>query len=285
MAASIYSKALSDRIQDLKTLLLQGNRVLEEVRSLVENISYQLENNLQSIPDEVLLDAHHVRLAAPIHNPQKIIAIGLNYRDHCEENGLTPPEFPITFAKYPSAIIGPDEPIVWPPEISQKVDYEAEFAVVIGRTARYVSEKQAMDYVAGYTIINDVSARDVQFADGQWVRAKSLDTFCPMGPALVTCDEIPDPHCLELKCIVNGKILQQSNTRYLIFGVAYLVSYLSKSFTLFPGDIISTGTPGGVGYYRKPQVFLKPGDSVTIEIDKLGQLTNPVEKWRPPLAG
>lgn len=280
-AASIFPTILSSPVDDMISLLWEGEAAIREVRNLVEHIAGRLQNSVPSIPEEVLLRRQNVKLAAPIHNPQKIIAVGLNYRDHCEENNLDPPQFPVTFAKYPSAIIGPDEKITWPPDVTQQVDYEAEFAIVIGKKARYISEDEAMEHVAGYTILNDVSARDLQFADGQWVRAKSLDTFCPLGPALVTKDEIPDPHNLDLKCIVNGKTVQHSNTRHLIFGTSYLVSYLSKCFTLYPGDIISTGTPGGVGYYQKPQLFLKPGDTVTIEIEKLGQLTNSVDQWLP----
>ena len=277
--ASIYPDELQSPIEDMISLLRQGDKAMAAVRKLVEDITSKARENSGHIPAGVLVNRNEVRLAAPIHNPQKVIAVGLNYRDHCEENNLEPPAFPVTFAKYPSAIIGPDDAITWHPEVTQQVDYEAEFAFVIGKKARCVSEESAMDYVTGYTIVNDVSARDAQFADGQWVRAKSLDTFCPMGPALVTKDEFPDPPHLDIKCLVNGKTLQQSNTSHLIFGVSYLVSFLSKSFTLYPGDVISTGTPGGVGYYQKPQLFLKAGDQVTVEIERLGKLTNRVVAW------
>lgn len=255
-------------------LLQQGDVALQAVKNLIARIHGKREKL-----EGLMVKKAATRLTAPIHNPQKIIAIGLNYRDHCEENNLEVPKFPVTFAKHPSAIIGPEEPITWPPDLTQQVDYEAEFAFVMGKKARCVPEVDALDYVAGYTIVNDVSARDLQFAEGQWVRAKSLDTFCPLGPVIVTREEIPDPHSLEITCEVNGTILQHSNTRHLIFGVAYLVSYLSKSFTLYPGDIVTTGTPGGVGYYQQPQLFLKPGDVVKVEIEKIGALVNPVVAW------
>lgn len=217
-----------------------------------------------------------VRLGAPIAEPQKIIAIGLNYSDHCREQGLEPPKEPVIFAKYPSAIIGPDEPITWPAELTEQVDYEAELAVVIGRRAEAVSEARAFEYIAGYTILNDITARDLQFKDKQWVRAKSLDSFCPLGPALVSKDEVEDPHRLKIRCYLNGELMQDSTTANLIFDIPYLVSFLSRAFTLFPGDIIATGTPGGVGVFRCPQVFLKAGDLVEAEIERLGILRNPV---------
>ena len=217
-----------------------------------------------------------VRLAPPLANPSKIICVGLNYHDHCREQNIKVPDRPILFAKFPSSIIGPGDEITWPPEASRKVDHEAELAVIIGREGRHIPIDQAYDYVAGYTIVNDVSARDVQFADGQWVRGKSFDTFCPMGPYLLTADEVPDPHTLNIRCWVNGELRQDSNTRELIFKVPDLLAYISKTCTLMPGDILSTGTPGGVGVFRDPQVFLKTGDLVEIEIDKLGRLRNRV---------
>jgi 2-keto-4-pentenoate hydratase/2-oxohepta-3-ene-1,7-dioic acid hydratase in catechol pathway len=275
-AAFAYPEKLRSPIDSIISLLRQGDKAMNDVRAVVDALSLTITAHSQSIPEGVVLGRSSVKLAAPILNPQKIIGVGLNYRDHCEENNLEPPHSPITFAKYPSAIIGPEEAISLHPEETQQVDYEAEFAVVIGRQARRVSEHEAMDYVAGYTIVNDVSARDIQFAEKQWVRAKSLDTFCPLGPVLVTKDEVPDPHSLDITCILNGKVVQHSNTKHLLFGVASLVSFLSRSITLLPGDIISTGTPGGVGYYRKPQLFLKPGDIVQVEIERIGILSNPV---------
>jgi 2-keto-4-pentenoate hydratase/2-oxohepta-3-ene-1,7-dioic acid hydratase in catechol pathway len=215
-----------------------------------------------------------VTLLAPVPNPSKIVAIGLNYMDHCREQNIKPPEAPIIFAKFPSAIVGPGAAIRWDPALTGQVDYEVELAVVMGRAARRVSAAEALDYVAGYTICNDVSARDLQFGDRQWVRSKSLDTFCPLGPWLVTQDEIPDPHNLSLRCAVNDEVLQDSTTAEMIWGVHQLIEFISRAFTLLPGDVIATGTPDGVGVFRSPQVFLKDGDVVTLQIEGLGQLTN-----------
>lgn len=215
-------------------------------------------------------------LAAPIDNPSKIVAIGLNYIDHAKESKMDLPTTPLVFAKFSSSITGPSDPIVIPHHLTKEVDYEAELGVVIGRRARNVHKEKALDYVFGYTVINDVSARDLQFADKQWVRAKSLDTFCPMGPVIVTADEIPDPQNLDLGCDVNGVKLQHNNTSNMIFGVAELISSLSHSFTLQPGDVIATGTPSGVGFSRKPPVFLKHGDLVRTWIKGIGELLNSV---------
>lgn len=277
-AAIAYPDKLLSPVESIISLLRQGNRTMKEVRTLVDYLSGEIIARSESLPQGVVLKRNDVRLAAPILDPQKIIAVGLNYRDHCIENNLEPPKSPIIFAKYPSAIIGDEEAIVLDEEVARQIDYEAEFAFVMGKRAQRVSEQDAMDYVAGYTIVNDVSARDLQFAEGQWVRAKSLDTFCPLGPALVTKDEVPDPHNLDVRCILNGRVVQYSNTKHLIFGVPYLVSFLSRGITLLPGDIISTGTPGGVGYHRKPQLFLKTGDTVRVEIEHIGILSNTVRQ-------
>jgi 2-keto-4-pentenoate hydratase/2-oxohepta-3-ene-1,7-dioic acid hydratase in catechol pathway len=220
------------------------------------------------------LNLAEVKLLAPIANPSKVVAIGLNYMDHCREQKVEPPKAPLIFAKFPSAIIGPREAIRWNPALTSQVDYEAELAVVMGQTARNVSEAEALDYVAGYTICHDVSARDLQFGDGQWVRGKSLDTFCPLGPYLVTRDEIPDPHNLAIRCTINETVLQDSNTQEMIFRIPDLIAYISRAFTLLPGDIITTGTPDGVGVFRSPKIFLKDGDIATIEVEGLGQLVN-----------
>jgi 2-keto-4-pentenoate hydratase/2-oxohepta-3-ene-1,7-dioic acid hydratase in catechol pathway len=202
------------------------------------------------------------------------VAIGLNYMDHCREQNIEPPEAPIIFAKFPNAVVGPGAVIRWDPALTQQVDYEVELGVVMGRTARRVPAADALDYVAGYTICNDVSARDLQFGDRQWVRGKSLDTFCPLGPWLVTRDEIPDPHDLSIRCTVNGQVMQDSTTAEMIFGVTTLIEFISRAFSLLPGDVIATGTPDGVGVFRSPQVFMKDGDVVTLEVEGLGQLTN-----------
>ncbi len=215
-----------------------------------------------------------VKLLNPVARPGKIVAIGLNYLDHCEETGMAVPERPLIFTKFTTSIIGPGDDIVWSEDLSSEVDYEAELAVVIGKTCRHVSEEEALDYVLGYTAANDVSARDLQLGDGQWIRGKSLDTFCPMGPALVTADEIPDPQNLAIKCILNGKAMQDSNTGVMVFGVAELISFCSQSFTLEPGDVILTGTPHGVGMGFKPPIWLKDGDVVVIDIEGIGALEN-----------
>ncbi len=217
-----------------------------------------------------------VTLRAPLTAPQKILAIGLNYADHARESGMEPPKAPVTFTKFPNSIIGPGEAIRYRTADSAEVDYEVELAAVIGRRARDVSEADALGYLAGYTVCNDVSARDAQFADGQWVRGKSFDTFCPLGPWLVPADEVPDPQSLGIRCRVNGVALQDSTTKEMIFGVAELVSYLSRFLTLEPGDIIATGTPFGVGFARTPPVYLLDGDVVECEVDGIGTLTNPV---------
>jgi 2-keto-4-pentenoate hydratase/2-oxohepta-3-ene-1,7-dioic acid hydratase in catechol pathway len=213
------------------------------------------------------------KLAAPVL-PSKICAIGLNYLDHVLEGGRPIPKSPVLFAKLPSAVIGPGDTICWEPVLSDKIDWEAELAVVIGRTARRVRAADAYDHVFGYTCADDVSARDLQDRDGQWTRAKSLDTFCPLGPWIVTRDEAPDPHSLPIRCTVNGEVVQKSNTDQLIFRVPELIEFLSRAFTLLPGDIILTGTPPGVGHYRNPPRYLQDGDTVMVEIEGIGALVN-----------
>jgi 2-keto-4-pentenoate hydratase/2-oxohepta-3-ene-1,7-dioic acid hydratase in catechol pathway len=208
-----------------------------------------------------------------IERPGKIVAIGLNYHDHARESGMEPPKVPLVFAKFPSSVINHEEQIVIPRRLTQRVDWEVELAVVIGERASHVSEDEALKYVRGYTIGNDVSARDLQFSDGQWVRAKSLDTFCPLGPKLV---ELDDPQNLKLATRVNGETLQDSNTSEMIFGVAELISFCSHNFALEPGDVIMTGTPWGVGEFMEPKRSLKDGDVVECEIEGIGVLRNPV---------
>ncbi|NLE43732.1 MAG: fumarylacetoacetate hydrolase family protein [Chloroflexi bacterium] len=215
-----------------------------------------------------------VRLLPPICNPSKVIAIGLNYMDHCREQGHEPPKTPMIFTKFTTAIIGPDDTISWNPSLTQEVDYEVELAVVMGCRARNVSAADALDFVAGYTVCNDVSARDLQFSDGQWVRGKSLDTFCPLGPWIVTRDEVPDPQTLPIRCTLNGQLVQDSTTAEMIFSVATLIEFSSRAFTLLPGDVIITGTPHGVGVFREPKLFLRDGDIVTVEVEGIGRLTN-----------
>ncbi len=223
-----------------------------------------------------------VRLRAPILNPRKIICLGLNYRDHAQETKAEIPSDPILFSKYPTAIIGPEEPILLP-SVSREVDYEAELTFIIARRGRHIPKAQALDYVAGYTIMHDVSARDYQMRKpgGQWMSGKTFDTFAPLGPALVTQEDIPDPHVLDISCTVSGERLQASNTKHLIFSIPDIVAYCSHIFTLEPGDVIATGTPGGVGFARRPPRFLKDGDVVVIEIQGIGALRNPVRTDAP----
>lgn len=216
-----------------------------------------------------------LNLLAPIPRPGKILAVGRNYRDHAAEEEIAPPVTPLLFAKLPSALTGHRADISWSPEQTVQVDYEAELAVIIGREASDVDVSRALEYVMGYTCLNDVSARDLQEADGQWTRAKGLDTFCPMGPWLVTADEIGDPRQLQVRCRVNGELRQDAPAGDMIHGVAELIAFCSRSFTLEPGDILATGTPGGVGVFRKPPVYLADGDVVEVEIEGIGTLRNP----------
>jgi 5-carboxymethyl-2-hydroxymuconate isomerase len=213
-------------------------------------------------------------LMAPLPRPGKIVAIGRNYREHAAEEGVDPPAAPLIFSKWPSCVIGSGEEIRWDPALTSQVDYEAELAVVIGRTAWHVTPEAAIDHAFGYTCLNDVSARDLQFADGQWTRGKSLETFCPMGPVLVTADEIGDPQRLAIRCTVDGVVMQDSNTAQMYFSVAEIISYCSRAFTLEPGDVISTGTPSGVGVFADPPHFLGDGARVVVEIDGIGALEN-----------
>jgi 2-keto-4-pentenoate hydratase/2-oxohepta-3-ene-1,7-dioic acid hydratase in catechol pathway len=215
-----------------------------------------------------------LELLPPVRRPGKIVAIGVNYASHASEGGREPPAEPVIFAKFATALIGHGADIVWDPGLTAAVDFEAELAVVIGRQARRVSAARALDHVLGYTCLNDVSARDLQFADRQFVRAKSLDTFAPMGPALATADEIPDPQSLRVRSLVNGEPMQDASTAEMIFPVAELIAFCSRAFTLEPGDVISTGTPAGVGWYREPKRLLHDGDEVTVEIEGVGRLVN-----------
>ena len=221
------------------------------------------------------LSLDNVRLHAPLANPPRIFAIGLNYRDHAKESGMEIPTTPVVFFKLATAIVGPGDPIVLPKNSTQP-DYEAEFAFVIGKGGYRIPASAWREHVYGYTIVNDVSARDVQFATTQWSMSKCFPTFCPLGPAIVTADEIPDPHNLDISLSIDGDTLQHSNTRELVFKIPELVEYLSSITPLLPGDIISTGTPPGVGLGRNPKRWLKPGETVTVTIEGLGSLTNPV---------
>jgi 2-keto-4-pentenoate hydratase/2-oxohepta-3-ene-1,7-dioic acid hydratase in catechol pathway len=250
--------------EDLLQVIAGGTNALLAVREW-----------LVSPPWGEIVKASEVRLRAPVARPPKIVCVGLNYRDHAEESKMQIPDVPTIFAKFPTAVIGPGEPILLPKN-STRPDYEAEFAFVIGKRGRHIPEDLWRDYVFGYTIMNDVSARDFQLATSQWMMGKTFDTFAPIGPAIVTADEIEDPHTLDISLTLSGEVMQNSNTRHLIFTVPRLISYLSSVFTLEPGDIVSTGTPGGVGFARTPPRYLKAGDEVAIRIQGLGELVNPV---------
>jgi 2-keto-4-pentenoate hydratase/2-oxohepta-3-ene-1,7-dioic acid hydratase in catechol pathway len=216
-----------------------------------------------------------VRLHAPLGNPPRVFAIGLNYRDHAKESEMEVPKTPVVFFKLTTSIVGPGESIVLPKN-STEPDYEAELAFVIGKGGYRIPASAWREHVYGYTIVNDVSARDVQFATSQWSMSKSFPTFCPMGPAIVTADEIADPHALSIGLSIDGEVLQNSNTRELVFGIPQLIEHLSSITPLLPGDVVSTGTPPGVGLGRTPKRWLKPGEMVTVTIEGLGALTNPV---------
>jgi 2-keto-4-pentenoate hydratase/2-oxohepta-3-ene-1,7-dioic acid hydratase in catechol pathway len=227
-----------------------------------------------------VLPLEQVRLRSPVRQAQKIIGVGLNYPSHVAESVRGRPEIPMLFSKFSNALIGPGDPIVLSP-LSTFVDYEAELGVVIGTQAHRVSVEAALDFVLGYTCANDVSARDLQHADPQWVRAKGLDTFCPLGPWIVTTDEIPDPQVLGLRGYVNGELRQEASTGEMLFSVAEIISFISQGLTLEPGDVIVTGTPGGIGWAMDPPVALKPGDQVCVEIEGIGRLVNPVVAPNP----
>jgi 2-keto-4-pentenoate hydratase/2-oxohepta-3-ene-1,7-dioic acid hydratase in catechol pathway len=251
---------------DLLEIIRGGDAMLAKVRSVLA----------QGKAQSYALSA--VKLMAPVIAPSKIVAIGLNYIDHCKEANLPVPPEPVIFSKFPGSVTGPYDDITWPRAVSKEVDYEVELGVVIGKTALNVPESKALEYVFGYTVVNDVSARDQQFANAkQWDRGKSFDTFCPYGPYIVTRDEIPDPHVLQVRTILNGKEMQNSNTRNLVFNVNKIIAYVSEGTTLVPGDLIPTGTPFGVGFSRKPPVFLQDGDECVCEVEKIGAIRNRVK--------
>lgn len=213
----------------------------------------------------------------PFARPSKIVCVGLNYRDHASESKMELPAAPLLFAKWPNALVGHGAPIVLPRQ-ARETDYEAELGVVVGRGGRNIAVEDALDHVAGYVCANDVSSRDVQFADGQWTRGKSFDTFCPVGPELVPADRIADPQALRIRCLLNGEALQDGTTANMIFSVSEVIAYVSEGIELVDGDLILTGTPAGVGFARKPPVFLQEGDEVSVEIEGVGTLTNPVRR-------
>jgi acylpyruvate hydrolase len=254
---------------DMLGLLRLGDEGMDAVRVLLAAVG-----DAAAGEGRYAYSAAAVRLRAPLPAPAKILCIGQNYRDHVLEQNGTMPEKPIIFAKFTNTVIGPGDDIIHP-TTTQQLDYEAELVVVIGKTAKHVSREQAYDHVAGYVVGQDVTARDLQRGDGQWVRGKSQDTTAPLGPYLVTRDEVPDPQALDIKLWVNGEIRQDSNTVNLIFDIPYLIEFISQGITLTPGDLIYTGTPPGVGAFRKPQpLFLQVGDEMTVEIAGLGRLSN-----------
>jgi len=254
---------------NLREILAGGPEMLRAVADLANR------------PKAVKYPAADAKFHAPIVDPQKIICVGLNYKDHAAESGSPIPKDPVLFSKYPTALIGHGETIILP-KVSQEVDYEAEFVIIIGKKGRHIAKNAALDYVAGYSVGHDVSARDWQLKkDGkQWMVGKTFDTFAPLGPHLVTRDEVPNPHALPIRLRLNGQVMQNSNTEQMIFSVEELLAYISQVVTLMPGDLIYTGTPPGVGNARKPPVFLKDGDVAEVEIEGLGVLRNPVQQER-----
>ena len=273
------TKAIGDDLLEFPRVVFSIEEVLQvkDGLSLLEDQLRNLKRSSSGI-QSFLFQTEDVTLRPPLMHPQKVIGVGLNYKDHAEEFKGQLPKQPLLFAMYASAIIGPGESIVIP-QMSRQIDYEAELAVVIGRRARQVPVETAVEYIAGYTAFNDVSARDLQFGDGQWLRAKSFDTFAPMGPYLVTRNELGDGSGLGIELRLNGKIMQKSTTSNLIFDVPNLVSYISRIMTLEVGDVIATGTPAGVGFVRNPPVFMQAGDIVEVEIEGIGQLRNPVAEF------
>jgi 2-keto-4-pentenoate hydratase/2-oxohepta-3-ene-1,7-dioic acid hydratase in catechol pathway len=251
------------------------NLVLDLTESGLSNTLDVIAHGIMNTVAVEKFSFDQIKLHAPLSNPPRIFAIGLNYRDHAKESGMEIPTTPVVFFKLATAIIGPGEPIVLPRNSTQP-DYEAEFAFVIGKGGYRIPAAAWRDHVYGYTIVNDVSARDVQFASTQWSLSKCFPTFCPLGPAIVTADEIPDPHQLAIGLSIDGEVLQNSNTRELVFKIPELIEYLSSITPLLPGDIVSTGTPPGVGLGRTPKRWLKPGETVTVTVEGLGSLTNPV---------
>lgn len=269
-AASVLADA-GAAPKDMTGVLARGEEWLKALSTVAKALSKELKDDLGGL----IAPLASVKLRAPIARPGKITCVGLNYADHAREQGIEPPSSPIFFLKGSNTICGPGDAVVIPPNTEQP-DFEAEFAVVIGKPGRRIPEERAWDHVAGYMILHDVTARDMQHDDKQWFRGKSCDTFAPTGPWIVTKDEVPDPHNLRISLTLNGVTMQDSSTSNLIFKIPFLVSYLSQSVTWETGDLISTGTPPGVGVFRKPPVFLKSGDTMSVTVEKLGTLTNPV---------
>lgn len=262
------------RVRSVEAMVPGGPRTMAELLAAGPGMMARLHLTADAPAPDIGTRLDDLALLAPVPRPGKVVAVGVNYADHAAEGGRKAPAEPVLFAKFPTAVVGPGADITWDPSLTSAVDFEAELAVVIGRECRRVDVSTALDHVLGYACLNDVSARDLQFADKQFVRAKSLDSFCPVGPAVVTTDEIADPGILAIRCLVNGEIMQEASTADMIHGVAALVAYCSQAFTLEAGDIIATGTPAGVGWYRDPKRLLHDGDEVIVEIQGIGRLVN-----------
>jgi acylpyruvate hydrolase len=257
-----------DFLESGKELSNYASDLTDHVHGLLPKRSRELQQQ------RVLLKTTDVHILPPVPVPPKIICLGLNYRDHAEEARVPLPERPLIFSKPSTTIVGPEDPVIYP-KISTQVDYEVELAAIIGKRGKDIPESHALDHVAGYSIFNDVSARDIQFEDKQWFRGKSFDTFAPTGPCLVSCDQIDDPHDLKMDLRVNGETRQRSTTANMIFKIPQLIAFISSVMTLQPGDIIATGTPAGVGFYAKPEKrLLRPGDLMEAEIERIGLLRN-----------
>jgi len=278
-----YGVLKNGRIIDLPSFLrIRGKQAPKSLEELI--ISNWKMNEIDDLIDEIsdeemmriTVNEKDAVLRAPILSPPKIVCLGLNYRDHAEEAGAKIPEEPIIFMKPRTSIVGPEEPVI-KPRFVRELDYEVELAVIIGRKGKGISVSEAADYIFGYTVFNDISARDIQFKDGQWTRGKSFDTFAPIGPCITTTTQIGDPNDLRLRTRVNGETRQDSSTSRMIFNVYEIIYHLSRVMTLEPCDIIATGTPGGVAVFMKPKPkFLQPGDTVEVEIEKIGILRNPI---------
>lgn len=271
-----FHKALgADSPSDVLIWCDLDNEWLAKAGALCEEVEHDFVRREALSENGSIVSISDVQLLAPISRPGKMVCVGLNYREHAAEGNRPAPTSPVLFSKFTTAVTAPEGNVVLPPT-SSKVDYEAELAVIIGRRAKAVPRERALDYVMGYMNFNDVSARDFQFGDGQFQRGKSCDTFAPMGPFIVTKDEIPDPQRLSIRFRLNGETMQNSNTSEMIFSVIDLVAFITETITLEPGDVIATGTPSGVGFARTPPVFLKPGDMMEVEVEGLGVLSNRV---------
>ncbi len=269
-----------EKVREMKDLIELGESGLKDLQEFItelKDISEKENEIFQKIKSNSFYPLAEIEFLPPLRNPQKIICLGRNFAEHAKEGGKEPPKNPMIWGKFNSAIIAHQENIVLP-KISKTVDVEIELVAVLSKKGKHIPEEEALNYVFGYTIGNDVSARDFQYTDKQFTRSKTMDTFAPLGPWIVTRDELPDPQDLEMELTVNGKTWQKSNTKNMIFTVAYIIYYLSKSFTFEPGDLIFTGTPSGVGHYQKPPSYLKEGDIVKLTIENVGTLENPVIK-------